>query len=142
MKSAFLIAGTKSGAGKTLVTLGIMACLKKRGECVQPFKCGPDFIDPTLHKLVTGRISSNLDFKMCSEDFCHQIYQKRTEGCDVAVIEGVMGLFDGAEGSGAYLAEKLFLPVILIVDVRSAAQSIAAIVHGFETYNRKLNICG
>ncbi len=142
MESAFLIAGTKSGAGKTLVTLSIMACLRKHGKCVQSFKCGPDFIDPSLHQLVTGRISSNLDFKMCSERFCHHIYQKRTRDCDVAVVEGVMGLFDGAEGSGAYLAEKLSLPIVLIVDVRSAAQSVAAVVHGFETYNRNLHFGG
>lgn len=142
MKSGFLIAGTKSGAGKTVITLGIMAALIKRGLLVQPFKCGPDFIDPSLHKLVTGKESSNLDFRMCGGHFCKHIFYEKTKECDVAVVEGVMGLFDGEQGSGAYLAEQLAMPVILIIDVRSAAQSVAAVLHGFESYRPGVNVAG
>lgn len=142
MKSAFLIAGTKSGAGKTVITLGIMAALKKRGLVVQPFKCGPDFIDPTLHRVVTGEISSNLDMRMCGRPYVRELFLRKSKKCDVAVIEGVMGLFDGGEGSGAALAQELDLPVILIIDVRSAAESVAAVLHGFESLSDKVSVAG
>lgn len=141
-KPAFLVAGIKSGSGKTLVTLGIMAALHRRGMLVQPYKCGPDYIDPTLHLLVTGRTSSNLDLKMCGEPFCREIFARRLLQADIGVVEGVMGLFDGAEGSSASLAKKMDLPVILVIDVRSAAQSISPIVYGFESYDRDVNIIG
>lgn len=142
MKSSFLIAGTKSGAGKTVITLGIMAALKKRGLVVQPFKCGPDFIDPTLHRVVTGEISSNLDMRMCGRQYVRELFLKKANKSDVAVVEGVMGLFDGGEGSGAALAQELDLPVILIIDVRSAAESVAAVLHGFESLSDKVSVAG
>lgn len=141
-QSTFLIAGTGSGSGKTTITLGILAALKARGLIVQPFKCGPDFIDPTLHRMVTGEISSNLDLRMCGKDFCHKTFHNRFANKDVAVVEGVMGLFDGGEASSASLARELNLPVILVVDARSAAESVAAVVKGFETFSPDIRVKG
>ncbi len=140
--SAFLIGGTASGSGKTTLTLGIMAAFKARGLGVQPFKCGPDFIDPSLHKMVTGEVSSNLDLRMCGRTFCKDIFNSRFAGKDVAVVEGVMGLFDGGIASSAALATHLNLPVILVVDARSAAESVAAVVKGFEEYSADIEIAG
>lgn len=144
MKSpaAFLIGGTASGSGKTTLTLGIMAALKARGLRVQPFKCGPDFIDPSLHHMVTGEISSNLDLRMCGRIFCHETFERRLMGKDVAVVEGVMGLFDGGIASSAALACELGLPVILVVDARSAAESVAAVVKGFEVFRDDVSLVG
>jgi cobyrinic acid a,c-diamide synthase len=142
LPSAFLIGGTASGSGKTTLTLGIMAALKARGLLVQPYKCGPDFIDPSLHRMVTGEISSNLDLRMCGERFCRDTFHRRFTGKDVAVVEGVMGLFDGGPASSAALARELNLPVILVVDARSAAESVAAVVKGFELYSADVEIAG
>ena len=128
---AFLIGGTASGSGKTTLTLGILAALKARGLTVQPFKCGPDFIDPSLHKMVTGQVSSNLDLRMCGREFCRKTFHQRLLGHDVGVVEGVMGLFDGGLSSSAALAEALALPVVLVIDARSAAESVAAVLKGF-----------
>ena len=139
---ALLIAGTHSGCGKTTVTLGIMAALGRRGLAVQPFKCGPDFIDPTLHRMVTGRVSRNLDIRMCGRDFVRRTFYQNSRGNDCAVIEGVMGLFDGGEGSAATLAKTLDLPVILVIDVRSAAESVAAVVKGFATLDPEVRLAG
>lgn len=139
---AFLIGGTTSGSGKTTITLGILAALKARGLAVQPFKCGPDFIDPTLHRMVTGRISSNLDLRMCGPEFCSQTFSQRLSGQDVAVVEGVMGLFDGGHSSSAALALALNLPVVLVIDARSAAESVAAVLKGFEVYDPQVQIKG
>jgi len=140
--SAFLTGGTASGSGKTTLTIGIMAALKARGLSVQPFKCGPDFIDPSLHRMVTGKISSNLDLRMCGREFCRDTFNFRFNGNDVAVVEGVMGLFDGGTASSAALARELELPVILIVDASSAAESVAAIVKGFESFLPDVEIAG
>ena len=139
---ALLIAGTHSGCGKTTLTLGVMAALARRGLTVQPFKCGPDFIDPSLHRMVTGRISRNLDVRMCGADFVRRSFHRNGAGCDCAVVEGVMGLFDGAEGSAAHLAKTLHLPVVLVIDVRSAAESVAAVAHGFATLDPDLRLAG
>ncbi len=141
-QSALLIAGTHSGCGKTTLTLAVMAALARRGLVIQPFKCGPDFIDPSLHRMVTGRISRNLDVRMCGADFVRRTFARNapTEGC--SVVEGVMGLFDGGEGSAAFLAKTLELPVILVIDVRSAAESVAAVVHGFATLDPALRVAG
>lgn len=141
-KPAVLIAGTHSGCGKTTVTLGIMAALQQRGLAIQPFKCGPDFIDPTLHQMVTGRTSRNLDVRMCGQGFTSSTFRHNTGTCDCAVIEGVMGLFDGGDGSGATLASLLNVPVILVVDVRSAAESVAAVIKGFATLDTNVQIGG
>ena len=140
--SSFLIGGTASGSGKTTLTLGLMAALKARGLEVQPFKCGPDFIDPTLHQMVTGLVSSNLDLRMCGKSFCSDVFRERLAGKDVGVVEGVMGLFDGGEASSASLASALQLPVVLVVDARSAGESVAAVLKGFEDYSPDVEICG
>lgn len=143
---ALLIAGTHSGCGKTTLTLGVMAALRRRGLEVRPFKCGPDFIDPTLHEMVCGRLSRNLDLRMCGEDFVRSCFNRHHLSAPgqpgVAVVEGVMGLFDGAEGSAAHLAKTLNLPVLLVVDVRSAAESVAAVVKGFATLDPELTLAG
>ncbi len=131
---ACIISGTSSGSGKTTVTLGLMAAFRARGLRVQPFKCGPDFIDPGLHQLVTGTASRNLDLWMCGEEFTRATFQENSRGADVAIIEGVMGMFDGGLSSSGSLAKTLRLPGILVLDVRSMAESAAAIVKGFEIY--------
>lgn len=141
---ALLIAGTHSGCGKTTVTLGIMAALRQRGLTVQPFKCGPDFIDPSLHLAVTGRISRNLDIRICGPDYVRQCFSRHapTGSQSVAVIEGVMGLFDGGTGSAAELAALLKVPVLLVLDVRSMAESAAAVLRGFESLDPRIRLAG
>ena len=139
---ALLIAGTHSGCGKTTVTLAVMAALARRGLAVQPFKCGPDFIDPSLHRMVTGRISRNLDVRMCGAAFVRQTFGRHSPRQGCSVVEGVMGLFDGGEGSAATLAKTLDLPVILVIDVRSMAESAAAVVHGFAGLDPALRLAG
>lgn len=137
-----LIAGTHSGCGKTTLTLGIMAALRQQGLAVQPFKCGPDFIDPTLHRLVTGKVSRNLDLWMCGHDFVKACFAEHGQDADIAVVEGVMGLFDGNASSSAALAKVLDLPVVLVVDARSTAESMAAVVKGFETLDPEVRLAG
>ncbi|MCX5864684.1 MAG: cobyrinate a,c-diamide synthase [Deltaproteobacteria bacterium] len=133
-RSAILIAGTSSGSGKTTITLGLLAALRKRGLAVQPFKCGPDFIDPSLHQLACGRVSRNLDLWMMGEAQVRETFAAiDAERVDISVIEGVMGMFDGHDSSSAALAKTLGVPVVLILDVRSAAESVAAVLKGFET---------
>lgn len=129
-----IISGTSSGSGKTTVTLGLMAAFRARGLRVQPFKCGPDFIDPGLHQLVTGTPSRNLDPWMCGEEFTRATFAENSRGADIAIIEGVMGMFDGGVSSSGSLATSLGLPGILVLDVRSMAESAAAVVKGFETF--------
>lgn len=141
-KPAFLIAGTHSGCGKTTVTLGILSALRRRGLAVQPFKSGPDFIDPTLHRLATGKVSRNLDLWMCGPEFTAQTFTQQAHAADVIVVEGVMGLFDGGEGGSGSLAKHLGLPAVLVVDARSAAESVAAVVKGFETFDSGVSIIG
>ena len=136
----FIIAATKSGSGKTTLTLGIVAALVKRGLKVQCFKCGPDFIDPTLHRAITSKDSYNLDLRMMGAECCRRTYAEKSRGADVVVVEGVMGLFDGGEASTAALAKELNLPVLLVVDAASAAESAAAVVHGFQTFDPNLII--
>lgn len=137
-----VVAGTHSGSGKTTVTLGLMAALAKRGLRVQPFKCGPDFIDPTLHRLATGRVSRNLDCWMSSVPFVRDCFRRHVAEADIAVAEGVMGCFDGGESSSGALAKVLRLPLVLVVDVRSMAESVAAMVKGFETLDPDLQLAG
>ena len=131
--SRFIVSGTSSGSGKTTVTLGLMAAFKQRGCSVQPFKCGPDFIDPSLHQLVTGRVSRNLDLWMSGDTFTRQTLARNSADADITIIEGVMGMFDGGISSSGSLAETLNIPGILVLDVRSMAESAAAIVKGFES---------
>ena len=139
---AMLVAGTSSGCGKTGITLGILAALAGRGLRIQPFKCGPDFIDPTLHRAVSGRLSRNLDIRMCGEAFVCTSFARATQDCDLSLVEGVMGLFDGGQGSAATLARLLGLPVVLVVDARSAAESVAAVVHGFASLDGRVRVAG
>ncbi|HID02128.1 MAG TPA: cobyrinate a,c-diamide synthase, partial [Desulfobacterales bacterium] len=102
---AIIIAGAHSGSGKTTVTLGIMAALKRRGLTVQPYKCGPDFIDPSLHKYITGRVSRNLDLLMMGNEFCKTSFCNSNRDAEISVIEGVMGMFDGELGSSYALGD-------------------------------------
>src|SRR5512136_3183155 len=146
MKSV-IISATHSGSGKTTITLGIMECLKRRGLRVAPFKVGPDFIDPGYHRLVTGRPSINLDGWMCSEGFVQDTFYRHLEGADIAVIEGVMGLFDGIggtseAGSTAQIAKIIGSPVILVVDAKSQARSAAALVKGFAEFDPQVRVAG
>ncbi len=125
-----VIAGTHSGCGKTTVTLGIMAALGKRGLGIQPFKAGPDFIDAGLHGTATGRKSRNLDQWMCGRDYVRDCFTRHARAADIAVIEGVMGLYDG-DCSTAGLAGLLNVPVVLVVDAYGMAESAGALVYGF-----------
>ncbi len=145
LKRAFIIAGVSSGAGKTTATLGIMEALRRNGLIVQPFKAGPDYIDPGHHGSLLGRPSYNLDTWMMGQAGVEKTFHEKAESADVAVIEGVMGLFDGrsdAEGSGstAHLAKVLGVPVLLVVDGAKMAQSAGAIVSGFERFDPCVNV--
>ncbi len=137
-----VVAGTHSGSGKTTVTLGLMTALARRGLRVQPFKCGPDFIDPTLHLLATGRLSRNLDLWMSGAPFVRDCFARHGATAEIAVVEGVMGCFDGGAASSAALAKALALPLVLVVDVRSMAESVAALVKGFESLDPELDLAG
>ncbi len=141
-RPALIIAGTSSGCGKTTVSLGLMAALSARGLDVQPFKCGPDFIDPTLHRMITHRLSPNMDIRMCGKDYVRGLFHRKAAGGPnaITIIEGVMGLFDGGEGSAATLSSCLKVPVLLVVDISSAAESVAATVHGFETLDPDVEV--
>ncbi len=132
MRSA-IIAGTHSGCGKTTVTLGLLAAFRKKGLEVQPFKAGPDFIDTGLHRLITGRPSRNLDLWMCGKEATIECFKRHAEKADIALVEGVMGMYDG-EFSTAMLAASLGAPVILVVDAYGMAESAGAIVRGFDTF--------
>ncbi len=145
--SAFCLAGTHSGCGKTTVTLGILAALKARGLKVQPCKCGPDYLDPGHHEAACGTPSCNLDTWMMGADAVRESFARRTAGAEVAVIEGVMGLFDGARpdslsGSTAEIARLLGVPVILVIDAGSMAGSAAALVKGFAEFAKGVEIVG
>lgn len=143
--SQFLIAAPHSGAGKTTVTLGLLRALNKRGHPTQPFKCGPDFIDPIHHTAAAGRPSINLDQYMMSPAHIRELYRRHTADADIAITEGVMGLFDGArkrEGSSAHLAALLQLPVILILNAKAMAYSAAALLFGLKNFDPALRIAG
>ena len=133
-----VVAGTHSGVGKTTVATGIMAAFRRRGLRVQGFKVGPDFIDPTFHHAATGRPSHNLDGWMLSREANLDVFARAIDDADVAIIEGVMGLFDGKStpslsGTTAEMAIWLDAAVILVLDAAAMAGSAAAIVHGFDT---------
>ena len=142
-----VVAGTHSGAGKTTIASGLMAALRKRGHGVAPFKVGPDFIDPSYHALATGRPGRNLDAFLSGPELIAPLFAHGTEGAEVAVIEGVMGLFDGKSGGGefastAHVAKLLDAPVLLVVDAGAMARSAAAIVHGYATFDPELRLAG
>ena len=143
--SRVVVAGVTSGVGKTSVALGIMRGLRKRGLRVQPFKVGPDFIDPSYHSLITNRKSRNLDVWMMGKKGVLDCFASACQDADVAVIEGVMGLYDGMSGksdfaSTAHVAKILDAPIVLVVDASKGARSIAAIILGFLHFDRKLRI--
>jgi cobyrinic acid a,c-diamide synthase len=142
-----VIAGTHSGVGKTTLALALMTALRRRGLTVQPFKVGPDFIDPGHHGTVCGRASYNLDTWMLSESAVAATFARASAAADVAVIEGVMGLFDGhgpddPRGSTGHVAALLGVPVILVVDASAVAGSIAAIVKGFSEFDPTVHVAG
>jgi cobyrinic acid a,c-diamide synthase len=145
--SALLIGGTHSGVGKTSVTLGLIGALRHRGLAVQPFKVGPDFIDPLHHTHASGRASRNLDGWMLDAETNWRRFASATADADVAVVEGVMGVFDGSEGksergSSAEMAKLLGLPVVLVVDASAMARSAAALIHGFASFDPELRVVG
>ena len=142
-----LVSGTASGVGKTTVTLAIMAALRRRGLAVQPFKCGPDFLDTAHHTRVCGRTARNLDTWMLSVEANRSVLRTAARDADVLVAEGMMGLFDGKSGatesgSTAEIAKLMQLPVVLVVDAAKSARSVAAVVLGFEMFDPELRLAG
>jgi cobyrinic acid a,c-diamide synthase len=148
---AVVIAAPASGSGKTTVATGLIGALRRAGHAVAPFKVGPDFIDPGYHTLAAGRPGRNLDPVLVGERLIGGLYAHGAAGADIAVVEGVMGLFDGrismtatapAPGSTAHVAGLLGAPVILVVDARGQSHSIAALLHGFSTFDAATRVCG
>jgi cobyrinic acid a,c-diamide synthase len=148
---AVVIGAPSSGSGKTTIATGLIGALRRAGRRVAPFKVGPDFIDPGYHGLAAGRPGRNLDPVLVGEDLIGPLYRHGSVGAYIAVIEGVMGLFDGriddqfsspARGSTGQVAQMLGAPVLLVVDVRGQSQTIAAVLHGFSTYLRGVRIGG
>jgi cobyrinic acid a,c-diamide synthase len=142
-----VIAGTHSGVGKTSLTVGLARALARRGLRVQTFKVGPDFLDPTYLTMASGRTCYNLDGWMTSREYVCQLFARATADADVALIEGVMGMFDGAsattlEGSTAEIALWLDAPVLLVVDAHGAARSLAATVKGFAAFESRVRVTG
>jgi cobyrinic acid a,c-diamide synthase len=142
-----IIAGERSGVGKTTVTLALLATLKQQGQSVQSFKVGPDYIDPMFHTQITARPCRNLDPMLTSEAYVQHCFQRHAPTAPYSVIEGVMGLFDGAAepsgyGSTAHVAQLLHQPIALVVDCSRLSQSIAALVHGYRSLDPQLPIAG
>lgn len=147
MTARIVLAGTASDVGKTTIATGLMAALTARGYTVAAYKVGPDFIDPSYHELATGRPARNLDAYLSGPERIAPLFAHGAAGADVAVIEGVMGLFDGVAGadgqaSTAQVAELLDAPVILVVDAGAMARSIAAVVHGYATFDPAVQVAG
>ncbi len=144
-KSGFIIAAVSSGSGKTTVTNGLLRALVRKGLHVAPFKTGPDFIDTQFHRIAAGSDSINLDVFMSDEDHVRYLFDRYAAGSDVAVIEGVMGLFDGYDcrkGSAAHIAELTCLPVVLVINAASSAYSLAAVLSGFKNFDKRIKIAG
>ncbi|MER6184482.1 cobyrinate a,c-diamide synthase [Streptomyces sp. NPDC001652] len=142
-----VIAAPSSGSGKTTVATGLMAAFAARGLAVSPHKVGPDYIDPGYHALATGRVGRNLDAYLCGAELVGPLFAHGARGCDIAVVEGVMGLYDGAAGEGelastAHVAKLLRAPVVLVVDASSQSRSVAALVHGFASWDPEVRVGG
>ena len=145
MKASFLIAAPTSGSGKTTIARGLMALLTSKGMKVQPFKCGPDYIDTKFHASVCGRPSINLDTFMASPAHVRELFWHYGEDADVCIVEGMMGLFDGYDrdkGSAYEIAKTLDIPVVLVVDAKSAAYSVAALLQGFLNFRKDIRFAG
>lgn len=142
-----VIAGTASGAGKTSVACGLIGAMRARGTAVQGFKVGPDYIDPSYHRMASGRPGRNLDAFLSGPALIAPLVRHGARGAELAVIEGVMGLFDGVTGQGelastAHVAKLLGAPVILVVDGSSIARSVAAVVHGYRSFDPDVDVAG
>ncbi|MEV8526932.1 cobyrinate a,c-diamide synthase [Streptomyces sp. NPDC052000] len=147
MVARLVIAAPSSGSGKTTVATGLMAAFAQAGLAVSPHKVGPDYIDPGYHSLATGRPGRNLDAYMCGPELVAPLFAHGARGCDLAVVEGVMGLYDGASGLGelastAQVSKLLRAPVVLVVDASSQSRSVAALVHGFVSFDPQVRIGG
>ncbi|ALC23975.1 cobyrinate a,c-diamide synthase [Streptomyces pristinaespiralis] len=147
MVARLVIAAPSSGAGKTTVATGLMAAFTAAGLTVSPHKVGPDYIDPGYHALATGRPGRNLDAYLCGTDLVAPLFRHGADGCELAVVEGVMGLYDGAADQGelastAQVAKLLRAPVVLVVDASSQSRSVAALVHGFASWDPEVRIGG
>ncbi|TXS46825.1 cobyrinate a,c-diamide synthase [Streptomyces sp. uw30] len=142
-----VIAAPSSGSGKTTVATGLMAAFAARGLAVSPHKVGPDYIDPGYHALASGRVGRNLDAYLCGPELIGPLFSHGARGCDIAVVEGVMGMYDGAAGEGelastAHVAKLLRAPVVLVVDASSQSRSVAALVHGFASWDPQVRVGG
>ncbi|MFF3967019.1 cobyrinate a,c-diamide synthase [Streptomyces griseorubiginosus] len=142
-----VIAAPSSGSGKTTVATGLMAAFAARGLVVSPHKVGPDYIDPGYHALASGRVGRNLDAYLCGQELMAPLFLHGARGADIAVVEGVMGMFDGAAGEGelastAQVAKLLRAPVVLVVDASSQSRSVAALVHGFASWDPEVRVGG
>lgn len=141
-----VVAGVHSGVGKTTLTTAIMGALTRRGLKVQPFKVGPDYIDPGYHTAATGRVSRNLDAWFLGENGVREMFARSAADSDISIVEGVMGLYDGRgsgeEGSTAHVAKILKAPVLLVLDARSMARSAAALVKGYKSFDPEVNLAG
>lgn len=142
-----VIAAPSSGSGKTTVATGLMAAFAARGLAVSAHKVGPDYIDPGYHSLATGRVGRNLDAYLCGPELVGPLFAHGARGCDLAIVEGVMGMYDGAAGEGelastAQVAKLLRAPVVLVVDASSQSRSVAALVHGFASWDPQVRVGG
>ena len=137
-----LIAGTGSGCGKTTVTCAVLSALHQRGVKVSAFKCGPDYIDPMFYREILGTPAHNLDSFFCGQDQLCDLLEAGTQDAEIAVIEGVMGFYDGAEGSAYHISELTETPVILVINARGMKESIGAVMQGFLQYHKPNRIAG
>ncbi|MER5254604.1 MULTISPECIES: cobyrinate a,c-diamide synthase [unclassified Streptomyces] len=147
MVARLVVAAPSSGCGKTTVATGLMAAFTEAGLAVSPHKVGPDYIDPGYHALATGRPGRNLDAYMCGPGMVAPLFNHGARGSDLAVVEGVMGMYDGASGQGelastAHVSKLLRAPVVLVVDASSQSRSVAALVHGFASWDPEVRIGG
>lgn len=145
MKKSFLIGAASSNSGKTTFTMGLLRALCHRGLKVQPYKCGPDYIDPMFHQVASGRESANIDLFLSSESHAREVFLRYGADAEVGVVEGVMGLFDGhdgCQGSSAEVARCLDLPVVLVVNSQSMAYSVTPLIYGFSRFDPSVRIGG